>query len=346
MSHPLASSIRDERQLEDLLSEPTERLVQTLAQLDGDVIVLGAGGKMGPTLARMARRADDLAGTRRRVIAVSRFRSGDTAGRLESHGVETIRGDLLEASFVRSLPRFANVVFMAGRKFGASSDPPLTWATNSHLPSLIGDHFDDSRIAVFSTGNVYPLVDAAGAGSVESDPPRPVGEYAMSCLGRERVFQYLSRARGTPLALLRLNYACELRYGVLVDVAQRVFAGAPVELTAPCVNVIWQGDASAIALCSLADAEMGGRVVNLTGPEKLRVRDVAEQFGKLFGRPVRFTGREGGLALLSNAQATLQQYGTPRVSANQLLHWIADWITRGGATLGKPTHFESSDGQF
>jgi nucleoside-diphosphate-sugar epimerase len=339
-------AVESVEQLEDLLSEPTERVIDTLARLDGDLLVLGVAGKMGPTLARMARRASDAAGVRRRVIGVARFSSGDVAARLQAHGVETVRCDLLDQAQLDRLPDAANVVAMTGMKFGATGQEALTWAMNSYLPGMIALRYRQSPVVAFSTGNVYGLSPVALAGSVETDTPAPVGEYAMSCLGRERIFEHFSRTLGIPMALLRLNYACELRYGVLVDLAQRVLAGEPVDLGMGQLNAIWQADANAMALCAFGHVASPPFVLNVAGPETLSVRRVAEEFGRLLGRPVRFQGSEAADALLSNGQLGHRLFGYPRVSAVQMIHWIADWFRRGGPTLGKPTHFEVRDGRF
>jgi nucleoside-diphosphate-sugar epimerase len=342
---PLAA-IADTEQLDDLLSEPTPLAVETLARLDGDVLLLGVGGKMGPTLARMARRATDAAGTRRRVIGVARFSNPDHEGWLRRHGVETVRCDLLDPGQLERLPDAPNVVFMTGMKFGSTGREALTWAMNCHLPALVAQRFRRSRIVAFSTGNVYGLSPVALGGSVETDALNPVGEYAMSCVGRERMLEHFSRTYGTPMAILRLNYATEMRYGVLVDVARRVWAGEPVPLAMGHLNALWQGDANAMALCSFARAASPPFVVNLAGPETLSVCGLAEEFGRLMGKDVKFTGTEAGDALLSNGHLGYQLYGYPRVSARQMITWIADWVKRGGPRLDKPTHFESRDGRF
>ena len=340
--------IRSVEELEDLLSRPTAAAGRALARLQGDILILGAGGKMGPTLARMARRAADAAGAPRRIIGVSRFAGRQAlCTQLLTHGVETVAGDLLDPEFVASLPDVPNVIFMAGMKFGATGNEPLTWAENAYLPSLVCRKFLRSRIAAFSTGNVYGnVVAAATGGSVETDAPNPCGEYAMSCLGRERIFEYFSRKDAIPTAIIRLNYAIEMRYGVLVDLAQKVHAGLPIDLAMGYANVIWQGDAAALTLCALADAAVPPLVLNVTGPERLSVRDLAERFGRLMGRPVRFTGAEAADALLSNPAEAVRRYGPPAVGIDLMMQWIARWIAAGGPTLGKPTHFEVRDGKF
>lgn len=333
-------------ELELLLSEPSESTIRALALLPGDILVLGAGGKMGPTLARMAKSASDLAATPRRVIAVSRFSSSQLRERLQSWGIETISCDLLDPVALANLPDAPNVIYMAGMKFGSTGNASLTWAMNSFLPGLVSNRFRHSRIVVFSTGNVYGLTPVSRGGSLESDGPNPVGEYAMSCLGRERMFEHFSRTANTKVSILRLNYATELRYGVLVDVAQRVYSGKPVTISMGYLNAIWQADASAVALASLPHASSPAFVLNITGPEVLSVRRVAEDFAERFGKPVQFHGVEANDALLSNAQKAFQLFGKPRVSYEQMTTWIADWIARGGETLEKPTHFEERAGRF
>ncbi|HEV7224349.1 MAG TPA: NAD(P)-dependent oxidoreductase [Pirellulales bacterium] len=337
--------IETEAQLEAWLSEPTPEVIETLARLPGDLVLLGVAGKMGPTLARMAKRAFDAAGIRRRVIGVARFSDGGQA-ELEAHGVETIRCDLLNEDDVARLPDAANVIFMTGRKFGSTGDEPLTWAMNAYLPAVVCRKYRRSRIVAFSTGNVYGLTPPARGGSREGDALQPAGEYAMSSVGRERMFAYFSRSLDIPLAIVRLNYACELRYGVLVDLAQRVARGEPVELSMGHFNVIWQGDANAMALRALARVSTPPWIVNVTGPETLSVREVCRRFGELLQKPVRLVGEESAAALLSNASIGLAQLGPPRVNADELIERVADWVARGGRSLGKPTHFESRDGRF
>jgi hypothetical protein len=337
--------IQTEEQLDDLLSEPTPGVLATLSRLEGDLLILGVSGKMGPTLARMARRASDMAGVRRRVIGVARF-SGRGEARLREWGIETVRADLLDPAQLARLPEAPNIMYMMGMKFGATGQEALTWAMNSYLPGMICQRFRQSRIVAFSTGNVYRLTPVTLGGSVETDLLQPVGEYAMSCVGRERIFEYFSRTLSIPLALLRLNYAVELRYGVLVDLAQRVWAGQEVDLAMGNVNVIWQGDANAMALQAFDHVASPPFVVNIAGPELLSVRRIAEEFGRIFGKEVAFRGSEAADALLSNSQRGHQLFGYPRVGVRQMMAWIANWIQCGGPTHGKPTHFETRDGKF
>jgi nucleoside-diphosphate-sugar epimerase len=340
------TAVPDIAELEELLSAPTEATIQALGTLDGDIVILGAGGKMGPTLAHMAKKASELSGVSRRVIAVSRFSSSKLEFQLQQWGVETVRCDLMDPKALSELPDAADIVYMAGMKFGSTGQESLTWAMNSFLPGLVGERYRNSRIAAFSTGNVYGLSPVSRGGSLEDDPLNPVGEYAMSCLGRERIFEHFSRTNRTKMSILRLNYAVELRYGVLVDIAERVFTGRAVPLSMGYLNAIWQGDASAMSLQALAHASEPPFVVNIAGPELLSVRRVAEEFGERFHKPVRFEGKELRDALLSNAKRAYELFGRPRVSIDQLMTWIADWVRRGGETLAKPTHFEERAGRF
>jgi CDGSH-type Zn-finger protein/dTDP-4-dehydrorhamnose reductase len=336
----------DDASLEDLLSRPSDAVVDALRRSPGDVLVLGAGGKMGPSLSRMARRAADSLGDGRRVIAVSRFSSEKTAAELTGAGIEVVRADLGDAAALAALPDAANVVYMAGQKFGTTDQPSRTWWMNTVLPALVAERFRGSRIVAFSTGNVYPLSAADGSGSRESDPLTPLGEYANSCIGRERVLEHVTRTHGTPLALIRLSYAVDLRYGVLVDIAHRVRTGAPIDVRTGSVNVIWQGDANAQALRSLPLASSPPFVVNVTGPERLRVRDVATEFGGRFGREPALVGAEAPDALLSDTSRAQREFGAPEVSAATLIDWVTSWVARGGTTLGKATGFEVRDGRF
>ena len=342
----LPKAIRDLEQLEELLSEPTPAVVETFRRLHGDLILLGVAGKMGPSLARMARRATDLAGRKRRIIGVARFSTPALEAQLQGQGIETIRCDLLDDAAVERLPDVAHVLYLAGMKFGATGQESLTWAMNTHLPAVVCRKFRQSRIVAFSTGNVYGLVPKASGGSKESDVPAPVGEYAMSCLGRERMFEHFSRTLGIPLALVRLNYACDLRYGVLVDLAQRILAGQPVDLGMSWFNTIWQGDANAMTLRCFDHAASPPFVTNLTGPELLNVRATCIRLGELLGRAPIFKELEGTTALLSNAQRSVTVFGPPQVSADRLVEWVAAWLQHGGGTLNKPTHFEARDGRF
>lgn len=337
---------RSEAELEEILSRPSSGVVRALQDCPGDVAILGAGGKMGPSVAKMVRRAADQAGESRRVLAVSRFGSGALADQLVESGVEVVRADLTDWASLASLPETPNVIFLAGQKFGTRALPSTTWVTNTVVPALVADRFRGSRIVALSTGNVYPLSPASGGGSSEDDAPGPVGEYAWSCLGRERVLEHASRARGTPIAIVRLNYAVDLRYGVLVDLALKVASGAPVDLRMGFVNVIWQRDAAAQVVQCLSHTAVPPFVVNVAGPEVLSVREVALEFGRLLGREPVFVGVEATDALLSNTSRGQAFWGPPSVPAARLIAWVADWVTHGGVTLGKPTHFEQREGSF
>lgn len=331
--------------LEANLSTPPPGLVEMFQRLRGDIIIIGAAGKMGPTLTRMAKRAADAAGSTRRVIAAARFSDASTAGAMQSHGIEIARGDLLDPSFIESLPDAPLVVYAAGMKFGSTGNEPLTWATNTHLPTLICRRYARSRIVAFSTGNVYGVVPLSRL-SVETDAVNPVGEYAMSCLGRERMFQYFSQAHGVSVGLLRLNYATELRYGVIVDLARKVWGEEPIDVTMGAANVIWQTDANAIALGLLDHTASPAAFFNIAGPEVFRVRDVCAALGELMGRKVRFLGTESSDALLSRGDKAASLVGGTSVALSTILEWTAEWVKRDGATLGKPTHFEVRNGRF
>jgi len=342
----MVEEITSVEQLEEMISEPSEGVIETLRRLEGDIIVLGAGGKMGPSLARMARRALDAAGISRRVIGADLFPSAEQEMKLRQAGVETIRCDLMDQAQLDSLPDAPNVVFMVGMKFGATGQEALTWALNAFLPGLVCRKYSNSRISVFSTGNVYGLVPVHSGGSVETDAPNPTGEYAISALGRERIFEHFSRTMGIPVSIVRLNYSNEMRYGVLVDIAQKVWNGEPLDVTMGNANVIWQADANAMALQSLAHAASPPFVINVAGPEIISVRRVAYEFGELMGRQVTITGSESADAFLSNGRLGHRLFGYPRVPVQQMIQWVAKWVMRGGQTLGKPTHFETRDGRF
>ena len=338
--------ITSEEQLEELLSRPSSEAVELFKKLDGDLIFLGIAGKIGPSLAHMAKRACDEAGVKKRIIGVSRFRDDAEKRQIESFGIETIAGDLLDREFVAGLPKVKNVFFLAGMKFGSMENLSMTWAVNTYMPALVAEHFSDSRIVAFSTGCVYPLVTVESGGSRETDLPLPVGEYAQSCLGRERLFEFGSKKNRTPVALIRLNYSVELRYGVLVDIAAKVKNSQPVDLAMGYFNVIWQGDANDVVLRAIGQADSPAFVLNITGPETLSVRDVAGEFGKLFGVEPKLVGREAETALLSNSERAYGLYGEPKMPVGTVIKWIAEWMKEEGRLLGKPTHFEVRDGKY
>lgn len=338
--------MRTVAELEARMTEPSAELVHDLARIDGDIMLLGVGGKMGPTMAMMAKRAIDAAGVKKRVIGVSRFSSGELQERLEAFGVETIRCDLLNEDELAALPNVKNIIYLAGKKFGTTGQEYTSWAMNTYLPGRVASKFRDARIVVFSTGNVYPLTPVRWGGATEDSPVGPVGEYAQSCLGRERIFEYFSRRYGTPILIFRLNYAIDLRYGVLHEVAQAVKDRHPIDLRMGHVNVIWQGDANEVALRSLHLCESPPRRLNVTGPETISIRKLALRFGQLFGVQPVFENEESETALLSDASELFRLFGYPRVSLEQMIAWTARWVQDGGVTLGKPTHFQEREGAF
>ncbi len=325
------------------MTTPTASLCSELNALSGDILILGIGGKMGPTLARMAKRAAPT----KRVIGVARFTEPGLREKLESWGIECIACDLLERDAIGRLPRVENVVFMAGRKFGSSDREDLSWAMNVMVPAQVAEVFRGSRIVAFSTACVYPYVDVASGGATEDVPAvPPPGDYANSCVGRERMFEYFSRKFGTPGRLLRLEYAIDMRYGVLHDVGRKVHAGTTIDLTMGHVNVIWQGDANSMALRALGHCTAPASALNLSGPETVSVRALAEAFGRHFKRPPVFAGKEADTAWLVNSAQAQRLFGPPSVPLETLIAWQADWIARGGASLGKDTHFDSRDGKY
>jgi nucleoside-diphosphate-sugar epimerase len=329
--------------LEEFLSRPSEALVADLARVPGDLMLLGVGGKMGPTLARMAKRAEPA----RRVIGVARFSQQGLREQLEAHGIECIACDLLERVALERLPRVPNVVFMAGHKFGAAGNPAVTWAMNTGVPFVAAETFLASRIVVFSTACVYPFVDVAGGGATEEElTTPPPGDYANSCVGRERAFEYAAQRWGTRVCLMRLEYAIDMRYGVLFDVASKVFAGQPVDVTMGHVNVIWQGEANEWALRLLARCAAPALAVNVSGPETVSIRSLAADFGRCFGKTPVYTGTEAPTAWLVNTQRAQRLLGPTAVPLAQMIDWIANWVARGGPSLGKPTHFEARDGKY
>jgi len=345
-SSPLPEYVRSTEELEELLSRPTAPALAALQQLDSDLVILGVSGKMGPTLARMARRALDQLQLPYKVYGVARFSQAGVREGLEAHGIETRSIDLLDRNALSALPESKNVIFMAGQKFGTTGNQQMTWAINTYLPTLTCERYHDARIVAFSTGNVYPLTPIVEGGSREGDEVAPVGEYAASCLGRERIFEYFSSTTGLRSAIMRLNYALELRYGVLVDVARKVYAREAVDLTMGAANVIWQGDANGHALAMLSLCSSPSTVLNITGPETVSIRRAAQQFGQLLGVEPIFTGSESPSALLSNAGQSQQHFGYPSVTLEQLMIWIAAWVANDGDSLNKPTHFEARDGKF
>lgn len=321
-------------------------MIDIISRIDGDILFLGIAGKIGPSLARMTRRACTEAGIQKRMYGVSRFSNPKQKTELENEGFEIIQGDLLDPQFIKALPEVKNVFFLAGMKFGSEDNLAMTWAINSFLPATVAEHFKNSRIVAYSTGCVYPLVPVSTGGSKESDKPEPVGEYAQSCLGRERMFEYGSQKYHTPVVLIRLNYAVEMRYGVLVDIGLKVKNDQPVDVSMGYFNVIWQGDANAMVIQSLGHCQSPANILNITGPETLSVREVAGKFARIFNKDVRYTGREAETALLSDASVSHELFGKPQVSVDQMIEWIAGWIGEGKGLLNKPTHFEVRDGKY
>jgi nucleoside-diphosphate-sugar epimerase len=344
MTAPLASPHRfaSVEDLEAYLATPSAGLVSDLSTVEGDLVILGVAGKMGPTLARLAKNAVPS----RRVIGVARFSDAVVRQRLEAWGVETVACDLLDRAAIEALPDAPNVVFAAGHKFGASGNTPLTWAMNTWVPSLVAERYKASRIVAFSTGNVYPLTRVGAPAPTEASPLGPVGDYAQSCLGRERMFEYFSARHQTPGRIVRLNYAIDMRYGVLFDIVSKVRRGEPVDVTMGQVNLIWQGDANEQVLRCLAHCTTPSTPINCTGLDALWVRELAIKLGARLGVPAKIVGNEAPTALLSDASEAARLFGPPRVNIETMIDWVADWVANDGPSLGKPTRFEVRDGTF
>lgn len=338
--------MRTIEELEAKLAEPSEALVKDMKEIDGDILLLGVGGKMGPSLARLLMNAIKIAGVNKKVIGVSRFSEQGLQEQLEAEGIETIACDLFDDEKLQSLPDVKNVIYMAGNKFGTTGNESFTWAMNAYLPGRVAEKYRNSRIVVFSSGNVYPFTPVGYGGASESVAPSPIGEYGQSCLGRERIFEHFSKQYAIPMVIYRLNYAIDMRYGVLLEIAKSVKAGKAINLTMGHANVIWQGDANEIAIRSLLACESPVNFLNVTGPETMSIRWAAEEFGKRFGTEPEFEGIEAENALLNNASKCHQLFGYPRVSLLQMIDWVVEWVEAGGSTLNKPTHFQERKGKF
>ncbi|MCL2518408.1 MAG: NAD-dependent epimerase/dehydratase [Oscillospiraceae bacterium] len=335
-----------EEKLNQILTEPSEKLINGIKKIDGDITVLGASGKMGPTLCLLAKNAINKAGINKRIIAVARFTDKDSERFLNNNGIETITCDLADTEQIKKLPPTENIIYMAGRKFGTSGAEYLTWAMNAAVPAYVVDKYRGANYVVFSSGNLYPYVAPFTGGNSENVAPVPIGEYAMSTLARERVFEYAAYTYGAKIFMYRLNYAIDLRYGVLYDIAQNILAGNPVSLTVPAFNFVWQGYANEIAILGLLHTENPPKVVNITGPEVVSVRKAAEILSEYLGKVPIFSGAEGELALLSDASLCAELFGYPSVTRNDIIRWQAEWIMDGGRGLGKPTHFEERQGNY
>lgn len=336
---------RIEKQYRSLL-EPSEALIADMKSIEGDIILLGVGGKMGPALAHLARRAADKAGVKKRIIGISRFSEAGLAEELKAAGIETIIADLLEESQLQALPDAKNIIYLAGTKFGTTGKESFTWAMNAYLPGRVAEKYRHSNIVVFSSGNVYPLTPVSGGGATEDQAPQPIGEYAQSCLGRERIFQHFCGKYNTPQLIYRLNYANDVSYGVLLEIAKSVKAGQPIDLAMGNVNIIWQGDANEIAIRSLLHCSVPAKLLNVTGPETLSVRWLAVEFGRLFGKQAIFVNEEQPTALLNNAAESFRLFGYPRTPVKTIMSLLVNWLNEGGKTINKETHFQERKGQF
>lgn len=342
----LPGILRTEAEVDELMARPSPALIAMMGRLKGDIAILGIAGKMGLSLGALAVNASRAAGITRRVYGVSRYSDPAMITSVERAGIIPLPCDLMDRAAVSALPEVPHLLFMAGRKFGTMGEESLTWAMNTVVPAHVCEHFSKSRIVAFSTGCVYPLIPLAQIGCVEEDRPIPIGEYAQSCLGRERTFEYFSRTRGTAVCLLRLNYALDVRYGVIHDLAKMIWEGRPVNRTVGYFNGIWQGDANSQALQALELCSSPPDILNVTGPETVSVTAIADMLGSLLGKPVTYEGEPGSSAFLNNAARAHALFGYPSVSLAQVVRWTAEWIRQGGRSLGKPTHFEVSDGKY
>lgn len=338
-------TVDKENILENYL-KPSAELVNDIVQIKGDILILGAGGKMGPAMAKLAKRAIEQAGTEKRVMAVSRFSDAQVLKELNDRGIKTIQADLLNGAELNAIPDVANVIYLAGHKFGTTGNESYTWAMNAFLPGKVAEKFKKSNIVVFSSGNVYPLSPVIQGGMSEKNAASPIGEYAQSCLGRERIFQYFSQKNNTPVLIYRLNYANDVTYGILLEIAKQVYEEKEIDLTMGNVNVIWQGDANEIAIRSLLHCSTPAKILNVTGPETISVKWIAEQFGTIFEKRPKCINKEEPDALLSNAAECFNLFGYPKVSLKQMIDLIGRWVAEGGKTINKPTHFQERKGNF
>ena len=345
MTHQYPPSVDSEDALDDLLTSPRRQLVQFIKTLTSPLLILGAGGKMGPSLTVLAKRAAVAAGHPLEVIAASRFTERAARDWLEARGVKTLVADALQREDLAALPDADNVIYLVGQKFGTSNNPARTWIANTLAPALAAERFRSSRIVALSTANVYPLASVAAGGSREDAPLNPLGEYANAAVARERVFEYFSQQYGTAIALLRLSYALDLRYGVIADIAEKVLRGEPIPLASGHFNAIWQGDANEFILRSFAFAASPATAFNLSGP-MLSVRSVAEQLGGLLHRQPVFEGTESGTALVCNTARMAGLLGTPATPLDSILRWTAEWVRNNRRSLNRPTHFETRDGTY
>lgn len=328
------------------LLQPSKDLITDVESIDGDILILGVGGKMGPDLARKAKQAVDIAGVKKKIIGVARFTEQGLEEQLNSEGIVTIKADLLNDAQLQALPEVKNVIYMAGMKFGTTGNESFTWAMNSYLPGRVAEKFKNSRIVVFSTGNVYPLVPVTGQGATEDTAPGPIGEYGQSCLGRERMFQYFSAKNNTPVLIYRLNYANDVTYGVLMEVAKAVRDGQPIDLSMGTASVIWQGDANEIAIRCLHHCSVPAKILNVTGPETVSFRWLAEEFGKMLKATPVFINEEQSTSFLSNAAECFGLFGYPKVTLKRMMEVTAEWLVQGGKLLNKPTHFAERKGKY
>lgn len=336
----------NEDKLNEMLTTPSAALIEDIKKIEGDIMILGAGGKMGPTLCLLAQNAVKAAGIDKKIIAVSRFTDEIATKLLTDNGVEIIKCDLQDSTALNELPDVKNIIYMAGRKFGTNGNEWQTWGMNSVLPALVCEKFRKSSIVVFSSGNIYPLVPIHSGGCKETDSTGPIGEYATSCLARERSFEYAAHKFGTKVFMYRLNFAVDLRYGVIYDIAEKIMSNTPISVTTPVFNIIWQGTANEIAIRGLLHASENIEIMNVTGPETLSVKAVAEELGELLGKKPEYCGEESDVAYIANSGKMLDTFGYPEITASTLIKWQAEWIKAGGRALGKPTHFEERGGKY